>query len=372
MYINIPNLINLLTVSGVGSTRLRALISHFKDVDRVFQASLQELIDVDSVDQKTALQIRAFKDFDYGKKQCQTLDQIQGRIITFWDQEYPPLLKRMYDPPAYLFVKGELSSQDALTIAVVGSRFASTYGKQVTETITRQLAHLGITIVSGLARGVDTVAHWTAMQSGTRTIAVLGTGLDRIYPPENKKLAEQIETQGALVTEFHCGVGPDAVNFPRRNRIIAGLSRGTLVTEAGDKSGALITANIAVDNNRDVYAIPGNVLNNKSNGCHKLIKAGAKLVTNADDIIEETFPEIKNGVAVSPIQTDNLTVEEKAVISNLSNEPIHIDVLARKMNKASHEILITLLALEFNDFVKQMPGKYFILANPGIIVHGEQ
>jgi DNA processing protein len=371
MFINIPSLINLSFVNGVGSIRLRALVGRFKDAEKIFNAPLTELTDVDGIDQKTALQIRAYKEFDYGNKQCELLSQVNGRAITFWDSDYPALLKRIYDPPAILFVKGTFVESDALAIAIVGTRAPSSYGKMVTETFAKQLGQYGITIVSGLARGVDTTAHWTALRSGARTIAVLGTGLDKIYPSENHKLADEIAEHGAIVTEFHCGVGPEAVNFPRRNRIIAGLSRGTLVTEAGEKSGALITAAFAVDNNRDVYAIPGNISSGKSNGCHKLIRDGATLVTTVDEIIEETVPELKRGASLRAVEPINISDDEKCVISHLSGEPLHIDMLARKMDKATHEILATLLSLEFNDYVKQLPGKYFLLTSTGMNIHGE-
>lgn len=363
MYIDVENLLNLSAVSGVGSGRLRALIGRFKEPARVFKASISALSQVDGIDRKIAEQIRLFSDFAYGKQQLGILERINSRVVTFWDKEYPDILKRIYDPPAILFVKGRIEKQDANAIAIVGSRGLSDYGKMVTESITRGLSQYGITIISGLARGVDTVAHWSALHCQGRTIAVLGNGLDKIYPPENRGLAERIVENGALVTEFPCGVGPDAVNFPRRNRIIAGLSLGTVVTEAGIKSGALITAHMAVESNRDVFAVPGHINSKKSEGCHRLIKEGAQLVTSADEIIDELLPQLKNdndkhGTAPKV----QLSSDEEGIMAHLSAEPIHIDVLARKIGKSTSAVLTVLLMLEMKDCVRQLPGKYFVLS----------
>jgi DNA processing protein len=236
MYIDIEQLINLSAVPGVGPTRLRALVGRFKSLEKIWNSSLKELTHVDSIDIKTARQIKEFKNFEIGKNQLHRAKELGVRVITFWDEEYPDILKQIYDPPVLLFVKGSIEKIDNYAISVVGTRMPSAYGKIVAEKFTRELCQKNITIISGMARGIDTVAHQAAISSGGRTIAVLGSGLDKIYPPENKSLFEGICQHGAVISEFLLGTGPDAPNFPRRNRIIAGMSLGTLVVEAGVKS----------------------------------------------------------------------------------------------------------------------------------------
>jgi DNA processing protein len=222
------------------------------------------------------------------------------------------------------------------------------------------LVQYGIAIVSGLARGIDTVAHQTALKSGGKTYAVLGCGLDYIYPPENKKLFEEIETEGMILSEYFVGTGPDAVNFPRRNRIISGVSLGTLVVEAGEKSGALITANYAVEQNREVFAIPGNINNPKSAGTNRLIQQGAKLVQSVQDILDEISPGLIGAEPVERKIPENLAPMERVVLEELSEDPKHIDHLVLKLKESPARILASLLNLELSGFVRQLSGKMFI------------
>jgi len=362
MYLDIPNLLNLSIVAGVGSMRMRSLIAKFKSAEDVFKASIKTLILVDGIDLKTAQKIKRFSNFRYGEQQYKKALTCGAEIVTFWDEKYPRNLKNMYDPPVLLFVKGSLKKHDKNAISVVGTRIPSHYGKVITEKIANEIAHKGLTVVSGLARGVDTIAHLATLKASGRTLAVIGTGIDIIYPSENKRLVEQIIESGAILSEFPMGTPPDAINFPRRNRIIAGLSFGTVVIEAGKKSGALITANLALEYNREVFAVPGNITSSKSLGTNQLIKEGAKLINSVDDILEELKPHIGQLFSQpKSIETiKNISQQEKEILKNLSDVPIHIDELARKMNQPTNIVLSDLLSLEFGDFIKQLPGKLFV------------
>ena len=363
MYIDVEQLINLSAVSGVGQARLRALVAHFRSVEKIWAASAKQLAAVDSIDLRTAGKIKAFQNFALGKKQLSRAKELGVRVISFWDEEYPSILKQIYDPPVLLFIKGSIKKIDNYSISVVGTRAPSTYGKIVAEKFTRELCEKNITIVSGMARGIDTVAHQTAIRAGGRTIAVLGSGLDKIYPPENKSLFEEISQRGAVISEFLLGTGPDATNFPRRNRIIAGMSLGTLVVEAGVKSGALLTANLAVEQNREVFAVPGNINSPKSAGTNQLIKMGAKLTSSVNDIFVELEIKLRPVLQKekqSPQIPSDLSEPEKRILSLLSHEPIHIDKLALQLERGTAEVLSDLLALEFRALVKRLPGKFFV------------
>jgi DNA processing protein len=276
--------------------------------------------------------------------------------------EFPALLKKIYDPPVVLFVKGEFQAHDETAIAVVGTRAPTEYGKLTAERLTAALVNRGMTIVSGLARGIDTIAHQTALKSGGRTVAVLGSGLDMIYPPENRRLAQEITPHGVIISEYFFGAKPDASNFPRRNRIISGLAPGTLVIEAGETSGALITASAALEQGREVFAVPGSILSPKSLGPNRLIQDGAKLVTSVDDILAELPPQLdmfsKTPAVASP--AIHLTENEQKVLNLLSHEPVHIDQLARQTSMPASQLLAILLDLEFKYALKQLPGKFFI------------
>jgi DNA processing protein len=364
MYIDKEQLINLYAIPGVGATRIRALVAHFKSSENIFNASLKQLTAVDGVEIKTAKSIKDYSNFDYGTQQVNKAKQAEIDIIDFWDERYPENLKRIYDPPAFIFVEGTLAMQDKYAIAVVGTRIPTSYGKLVAEKIAKELTQKGLVIVSGLARGIDTISHWAAVQSGGRTIAVMGSGLDHVYPGENRKLAEKIIEQGALISEVPMGTKPDAVNFPKRNRIISGLALGTVVVEAGLKSGALLTANYALEQNREIFAVPGNINSPKSNGTNQIIKDGAKLISSANDVLTELEPQLKHFLkldeAKSKEMPEDLSELEKILLNNLSNEPIHIDKLSNVIGKSTAETLSTLLPLEFKDLVKQLPGKLFV------------
>ena len=286
------DLLRLSAVPGIGPNKMRALVGHFRSVRKIFRAHVGELSKVAGIDQKITHNIRTFDGKQFAREQLELLDKIHARLITFWDDDYPKQLKEIYDPPAFLFVKGDFVTNDKYSIGIVGTRVPSNYGKRIAEKLTAELSRKGITIVSGLAYGVDTLAHHHALQNGSRTIAVLGSGVDVIYPNENRALANKIVSNGVLLSEFPLGTGPDRTNFPRRNRIICGLSLGIVVIEAGIKSGALITASMALDQNREIFAVPGNIDSTKSLGTNELIKQGAKVVTSVEDILDELQPQL--------------------------------------------------------------------------------
>lgn len=356
------HLLRLSAIPGIGSNKMRALVGYFNSAARIFRASLKELTKVSGIDIKTAENIRNFDGREFARNQLRRLETSGARLITFWDGEYPEALKHIYDPPVLLFVKGGFKKEDSFSIAIVGSRQPSHYGKLVTQKITTELASKGLTIVSGLAYGIDTLAHIHALKSGSRTIAVLGSGVDVIYPYENSRLSEEIISNGALISEYPLGTGPDRVNFPRRNRIICGLSLGIVVVEAGMKSGALITAAMALEQNREVFAVPGNINSPKSFGSNDLIKQGAKVVTSTDDIIEELSPQLarlfKKEERTYPEAV--LSEDEKNMLNILSNEPKHVDLIAKTANQTTSKVLAILLSLELKNLVRQLAGKLFV------------
>ncbi len=356
-------LLRLSAVPLIGPSKLRALIGKFQSANSVLSATKKQLMSVDGIDVKIAHNIKTFDGQDFAKEQLRLLSRCGARLITFWDDDYPDPLKQIYDPPALLFVKGTLKKEDKFSVAIVGTRQPSIYGKLVSERLTQELARKGLTIVSGLAYGVDTLAHKCTLDAGGRTLAVLGSGVDVIYPSDNRTLAKKIESSGALISEFPMGTDPDRNNFPRRNRIICGLSMGTLVIEAGLKSGALITAAMALDQGREVFAVPGNIDSPKSLGTNELIKqGGAKLVASAEDILEEIQPQFSLDLQMERKEraAAQLSEQEKKIIDLLSNEPMHIDRIASDSGQPTSHTLALLLSLELKNLVKQLPGKYFV------------
>ncbi|MFH1460925.1 MAG: DNA-processing protein DprA [Patescibacteria group bacterium] len=282
-YFNAFNLIG-----GIGPIGFKKLLEHFKSLKTAWQAEINQFQKA-GLTQPAIEQIKARRPQINPDYQMERLAKQKIKMITILDENYPRLLKEIYSPPALLYLRGELKPEDEFSLGIVGTRKLSLYGRQVTLLIAAELAQAGLTIVSGLAKGIDTLAHQSALKVKGRTIAVLGSGIDRqsIYPPINRSLAEEISENGAVISEFPIETQPLAQHFPQRNRIIAGLSLGVLVIEAPSKSGALITARDALEQNRDVFAIPGHILSTNSSGPHDLIKMGAKLVNQASDILEE-------------------------------------------------------------------------------------
>ncbi len=351
-------LLCLLCVPGIGSLRVRKILERFGSAGAAFRAPWQELVQVEGIDKRLALAVKHFRDFSHARQQLSLVKKNQIKLLTFWDDGYPPLLKNIFNPPVILYYQGEWKQPDYQGLAVVGTRVPSAYGRLVSEKFTCELCAGGVTIVSGLARGVDTIVHRTTVQSGGRTVAVLGSGLDRIYPDENRGLVQKIKRSGIVLSEFPMGTGPDAPNFPRRNRIIAGLSAGTLVIEAGAGSGALITADFALDQGREVFAVPGLVNNPRARGSNTLIQQGAKLVQDVDDILQEfSIPAPKKEV---PEQLDLLlSEEEQKVYRVLDHEFKYIDRVAADCGLTVARVSTVLLSLELKNVVRQSAGKNF-------------
>lgn len=355
----------LFTVPQIGPVRYVSLVRHFGSPQRVLDADKEELAGLPDIGPVTASNIRRGVSWDEAEKQAGLIQQHGVDLLPFTDDDYPHNLLAIYDPPPFLFVKGKISQDDRNAVAIVGCRYPSVYGKRITESIARELAQRGITIVSGMARGIDSIGHVSALKEKGRTIAVFGSGLDVIYPPENRKLAERIRSSGVLISEFSMGTKPEKPNFPRRNRLISGLSLGVVVVEAGEKSGALLTAGCALEQNREVFAIPGNLGSKTSEGTNGLIKQGAKLVTSVEDILDELKIDTK-GAKSSPVDREedlsHLSEKEKNLFGFISDEPLHIDKIAGSASVGVSEALSLLLSLELKGLVKQLSGKMFVQA----------
>lgn len=349
-------------VPGVGAIFIKRLLDRFQTPEAVFQASMKELLEVEGLGVKVASEIRKGPSEQAVKKELSSLEKSGGRIITLKDEVYPPRLRDIYDPPALLYLKGELKKEDELAVSIVGSRKTTPYGRWITEKISQTLVRYGVTIVSGMARGVDSVAHWGAISGGGRTLAVLGCGVDVVYPPENRNLFSKIIEQGAVLSEFPMGSPPEGGHFPKRNRIISGLSMGVVVVQAGPDSGSLITANFALEQGREVFAIPGNVGADGSRGTNRLIKDGAKLVESSEDILEEILPQWKREKErieeVKP-RGPELSEEERVLYEMLGETPLHIDAMIRESRFEPGKVSSLLLDLELKGLISQWPGKCF-------------
>lgn len=356
-------------IPGVGPLRFRSLLRHFGSAQRVLNASVKELSAVEGFGQTLAEElVKERKELDI-EAELKSLQKVGAVLLTLEDEDYPAHLKAIYDPPPVIYLKGEIKKTDRIALAVVGSRRTTSYGRAVTRRLVFGLAARGFTVVSGMARGIDTAAHRAALDGGGRTIAVLGCGLDVIYPPENKQIMEEIAEDGAVMTEFPLTTPPDKGNFPRRNRIISGLTLGTLVVEAGERSGALITADYALEQGREVFAVPGRIDGWEARGCHWLIKqGGAKLVEAVEDIVEEFSPLLDSWLMapLKPNKSQPVTVvpelaqEEKVVYNLVSEQPAHIDSLINRSNLTASKVNTILLGLEMKGLIQQQRGKMFV------------
>jgi DNA processing protein len=347
---------------GVGSILIKRLLDRFKTPEAVFHAPMKELLKIEGLGEKVAGEIRKGPLEKAVEKELNLLKGLGGTILTFKEDAYPKRLRDIYDPPALLYVRGELKKEDELAVAIVGSRKTSLYGRWITEKVSQELARYGVTIVSGMARGIDSVAHKGAISGGGRTIAVLGCGVDVVYPSENRNLFHQIINQGAILSEFPMGSPPEGGHFPRRNRIISGLSIGVAVVQASAESGSLITAGYALEQGREVFAVPGNVGAEGSRGTNRLIKEGAKLVETSEDILEDILPqwtrERETIQKVEPPKRD-LNEEEMALYQLLGETPVHIDVIIRESRFDPGRVSSLLLDLELKGLISQWPGKCF-------------
>lgn len=347
----------LRSVPLVGNVLFRRLLERFGSPEAVFQASDAALATVRGVSAAVVTSLRDHDPRPFAEREVAALARAGCRIVTLLDDEYPPLLREIADPPPFLYVRGSLAGIGT-AVAVVGSRRASAYGRTVTERMAEELSRAGVAVISGLARGIDTAAHHGALKGEAKTVGVLGCGVDVVYPAENRRLYAEMAERGAVVSEFPLGTAPLAENFPRRNRIISGISHGVLVVEAAERSGSLVTARIALDQGRDVYAIPGNITNEGSRGANRLIREGAKLVEGVDDILEE-LPGGRVARRSVPMPAHDLSPAEAAVFALLSAEPLHIDRIIAKSALTVGELSAMLLRLELKGAVTQLPGKYF-------------
>ena len=355
----------LKSVPGVGNLLCKRLIDRFKSPENVIQASDEKLRQVDGLTDRHVVALKNHKMPDSVEAELALVANNDYRIVALTDSKYPRLLREIPDPPPFLYVYGRLEGHSG-NLAVVGSRNATSYGLSTTHNLCVSLASHNLTIVSGMARGIDTAAHEGALAAKGKTIAVLGSGLEKIYPLENRKLFHRIAENGAVVSEFPLMAEPEAHHFPLRNRIISGMSLGTMVVEATRKSGSLITARLAAEQNREVFAVPGSIQSFKSAGTHTLIKQGAKLVEHAQDVIEELAPFVRfdEGLENNPAdqtgeKLELLSDEEVRVYHTLEPYPVHIDELVRKISMKPGKLLSILLKLELNGMVEQSPGKLF-------------
>lgn len=352
-------LVALNLLPDIGPVRVRNLLSRFGSAQAVLAATQADLSQVDKVGFKAANNIIRWRELIDLDGELRRIDQFGANIVTTDDSEYPALLRQIYDPPLVLYVRGTLRPEDAYAIAMVGTRQSTLYGRQTAERLARQLAASGVTVVSGGARGIDSASHEGALQSGGRTIAVLGTGLDIVYPAENVKLYQRIAEQGAVITQFPFGRKGDKQSFPIRNRIVAGMTQGTVVVEANRASGALITANFAAEYGRTVYAVPGRVDSPRSAGCHDLIKDGAQLCESAEDVLTE-FAHLQ---AIEPeepeIPMPTLSHPEQHVFHVLTHEEMQQDEIIRRSELPAAQVSVILLQLEMKKLVQQHPGRLF-------------
>ena len=374
--VDIEKWLKLIRADKVGPTTFARLLKHFGSVDRALGASVAELTKVDGIGPKTAEQIARTRDKFDAAAELELADKLGVWLITFADERYPLVLKKIYDPPPVLYVKGTLTASDNLCISIVGSRRCSLYGREQASRFAHLLSSAGFTICSGMARGIDSAAHQGALSAGGRTIAVQGCGLANIFPPENEKLFQLITESGACISELPLRYEPLSENFPPRNRIIAGLSLGTIVVEAGSYSGALITAKAALDNNRDVMAIPGKIDSPLSKGANQLLKQGAKLIDSVDDVTEAlgyVGDQLKSHTSAAAdkatekvekplfdVSRLKLTDNERKIYDCLDKEPVHIEQIITDTDLPPGSINAALISLRLKGLIKQLPGSFFL------------
>lgn len=359
-------LIALNMVDHVGPVRLRQLLDHLGDAPTILRATESQLARINGVGEETAHAIAHWEQTVDLTSELQRIQDFGCHVLTTTDDAYPPLLRQIYDPPIVLYVRGALTARDRNAVAMVGSRRTTHYGQEIARKLAYQLAYVGVTVVSGGARGIDTAAHHGALAAQGRTVVVLGTGINLVFPPENAALYHRIAANGAVVTQFPFNRTADKQTFPIRNRIVAGMSLGTVVVEADLHSGALITANMAVDCGRQVFAVPGRIDSPQSKGCHDLIKKGAKLCEGAEDILSEfeyLFPSTNR--AASPSETGvlpaiALSENEEKVYAILGHEELNIDDVIRQSSLPTSAVSVALLSLEMKRLIRQLPGKMFV------------
>jgi DNA processing protein len=360
--------IALSNIKDIGPVTSKKLLSALHCPENIFKADFNTLKNIEGVGEFRAQRIKNFNEWDAAEKEASAVKQRGIRIITYADLQYPINLRQVEDAPVFLYAKGSIEDTDRYAVAMVGSREMSDYGRAIACKIAGELASCGITIISGMARGIDAMSHLSALSAGGRSIAVLGCGIERPYPYENKGLYAKLINAGCVISEFPIGTPPLKENFPKRNRLISGLSLGVIVIEAALKSGSLITANYALEQGRDVFAVPGSVTSKGSEGTNWLIKKGAKLVQKTEDIIEELSPQLKGILKESsskyilpPQPQLEINPEEKAICNILGQEPLHIDMIARKTGFSAGKLSALLSGLEIKGVIRQAEGKRFFI-----------
>jgi DNA processing protein len=359
-------LVALNMVDHVGPVRVRQLLDHLGDAPAILHASKAQLLQVRGIGDETAEAIANWEKTVDLASELKRIQDFGCRIVTQADEEYPDLLRQIYDPPIALYVKGQLGAKDKNAVAMVGSRRTTHYGIETARKLAYQLAYVGVTVVSGGARGIDTAAHQGALSAKGRTLCVLGTGINIVFPPENAELFERIAANGAVITQYPFNRNADKQSFAIRNRIVAGTTLGTIVVEANLSSGALITANFAVEYGRQIFAVPGRVDSPQSKGCHDLIKKGAKLCEGAEDVLSE-FEYLFPGSNRPPSAAEGgtlpaltLSENEQKIYDTLSNEEVPMDEVIRHSGLPASTVSVALLSLEMKRLIRQLPGKLFV------------
>ena len=348
-------------IPQMGPVRLRRLLDAFGSAEKILLARADQLAAIDGVPRALAENISHWQEFADPTAQLKKAADLGAHVITAEDAEYPSALREIHDPPIVLYVRGQLTERDRNAVAVVGSRKCSHYATESAKKLSFQMAYAGLTVASGLARGIDTAAHQGALAAKGRTIAVIGSGLGELYPPENAELADRIAASGAVISEFPIDTKPDRQTFPIRNRIVTGLSFGVLVVEAGANSGALISANMAAEQGRTLYAVPGRIDAPAALGSNRLIQQGAKLVITVDDILDDlplVFREKPDLPAAAPAV--DLTPEQQKILDAIGSEEMPLDSVIATSGLTAAVVSSTLLALEIRRLVKQLPGKRFV------------
>lgn len=347
---------------GLGSVMIRQLIAYFGSANKVFEANVKSLTRVTGIGETTARTILRKEGVALAEQELEKLTKLGGSVYFFTDKHFPQRLKSLYDAPVLLYGRGNIDFNEGRFINIVGTRKATEYGKDITNTIVENLRDKGVTVVSGLAYGIDITAHRACLKYNIPTIGVMASGLDIIYPSAHQKTAQEIQETGGIVTEYKLGTQPDFMRFPARNRIIAGLTDATIVVEAADKGGALITAEFANNYNRDVFAVPGNLTNSYSAGCNKLIREHkAQIFTGVPDLLDALnwIPTAKPKVSINTIPA-HFTQEESQVIALLHQKgDMHIDDLVWESKMPQGRLSTLLLNLELQDYIKSLPGKYY-------------
>ena len=356
-------------IEGVGPVRARWLLEHFGDAPAILAATSRDLAGVRNIGPETAAAIAHWEESVDLAGELKRIRDFGCHVLIQSDENYPASLREIYDPPLVLYVKGELTAKDKNAVALVGSRQTTHYGLETARKLAYQLAYVGVTVVSGGARGIDTAAHQGALSGKGRTVAVLGTGINLVFPTENAELFERIASHGAVITQFPFNRPADKQSFPIRNRIVAGMTLGTVVVEANLSSGALITANFATEYGRQIFAVPGRIDSPRSRGCHDLIKKGAKLCEGVEDILSEfeyLFPASNrpaSAVETGVLPALELSENERLVFDLLSAQERTIDEVIRQCGLPSSAVSVALFSLEMKRLVKQLPGKLFLRNN---------